>query len=211
MRTDDLIADLAARPWPATRPAFRLAAAMLGGWIVALAGFALVLGSPIAAVDETGATPFALKLGYTLALTFIAAAVALAAGRPGQHLKLRALLMALPVGVVLLAAALELLDRPSAHWADLLFGSTSVSCVASIAIASVPVFFGVIWAFRVLAPTQLRLAGFLAGLSAGTAGAVAYALYCRETTASFLLASYTPGMLVPAAIGALAGPKLLRW
>lgn len=211
MRTDDLIADLAARPWPATRPAFRLAFAMLTGWAVALLGFVLVLGPPFAAVAETGTTPFALKLGYTLALTVIIAAVALAAGRPGQSLRARSMLIALPLGVVLAATALEFSSTPSAGWDFLLFGSTSVTCVAAITIASVPVFIGAVWAFRVLAPTRLGLAGFLAGLSAGAAGALAYALYCKETTASFLLASYTPGMLIPAIIGALIGPRLLRW
>jgi hypothetical protein len=211
MRTDDLIAELAARPWPATRPAFRLAVAIIAGWAIALIGFVLALGPPLAAVAKTGSTPFALKLGYTLSLTIITAAVVLAAGRPGQRLGSRAMLIGLPVAVIVAATALELSSTPSARWDFLLFGSTTLHCIGSIAIASVPVLLGVIWAFRTLAPTQLRLAGFLAGLSAGAAGALAFALYCEETTASFLLASYTPGMLIPAIIGALLGPRLLRW
>lgn len=211
MRTDDLIAELAARPWPATRPAVRLAFAMIAGWAVALIGFLVVLGAPLAAAAKTGPTPFAMKLGYTLALTIIAAAIALAAGRPGQRLGPRALLITLPVAVILAAATLELVATPPANWNDLLFGSTTIHCLVSIAVASVPVFLAVIWALRAFAPTQLRLAGFLAGLSAGAAGALAFALYCEETTASFLLASYSLGMLFPAIIGALLGPRLLRW
>lgn len=211
MRTDDLIAELAARPWPATRPALRMAIAIITGWAVALIGFVLVLGPPLAAVAKTGTTPFALKLGYTLALTIITAALAFAAGRPGQRLSSRALLIGLPVIVIVAATALELSSTPSAGWDFLLFGSTTIHCVVSIAVSSVPVFLAVIWAFRALAPTQLRLAGFLAGLSAGAASALAFALYCEETTASFLLASYTPGMLIPAIVGALLGPRLLRW
>lgn len=211
MRTDDLIAELAAHPSPAARPALRLAFAMIAGWAVALIGLVLALGPPLAAVAKTGATPFALKVGYTLALTIITATLALAAGRPGQPLKLRAMLITLPVAVVAVAAALELTAMPPEHWTDLLFGSTTFHCIASIAVASLPVFIGTIWGFRVLAPTRLALAGFLAGLSAGAAGAVAFALYCEEATASFLLASYTPGMLIPAMIGALLGSRLLRW
>ena len=62
-----------------------------------------------------------------------------------------------------------------------------------------------------MAPTRPAVAGLLAGLSSGGAAAAAYALYCPDTTASFLLAAYTPGALVPAIAGYLLGPKLLRW
>jgi hypothetical protein len=211
MRTDDLIAGLAARPWPATRPALRLAFAMITGWIVALLALVVFLGAPLAAVGQTGTTPFALKLGYTSALTLLTAGLAVAAGKPGRRLGLRSLLVALPVALIALAATIELTTTPMDGWHAMIFGSTFTTCVAAISLAALPVFAAAIWAFRVLAPTRLALAGFLAGLNAGAAGAVAYALYCPETTASFLLAGYTPGMLVPAIVGGLLGPSLLRW
>lgn len=211
MQTDDLIIELAARPWPATRPAIRLGFAMILGWAVAMVGFVLVLGPPMKAVTLTGTTPFALKLGYSLALAIVTAAVALAAGRPGQRVGPRLLLIAVPVAVVATAAVLELKSAPPTSWRDLLFGSTSLTCITAISIASVPVFIAVMWAFKALAPTRLTLAGMVSGMSAGAAGAVAYALYCKETTAAFLLASYTPGILIPALIGALLGSRLLRW
>ncbi len=56
MRTDELIADLAARPWPATRPAVRLAFAMIAAWAVSFAGLVALRGSPLAAVAQTGVT-----------------------------------------------------------------------------------------------------------------------------------------------------------
>jgi hypothetical protein len=93
----------------------------------------------------------------------------------------------------------------------MLFGSSFAGCVFAISIASLPIFAALVWAFNSLAPTRPAVAGFFAGFSAGSAGAVAYALYCDETTASFLLVSYTVGILVPALIGALAGERLLRW
>ncbi len=211
MRTDDLIADLATRPWPATRPAVRLAFAMIAGWAGALAGLLLLRGSPLAAVAETGVTPFAMKLGYSLALTVIAAAAALAAGRPGHSPWPRFLLIALPLAVIAASAILELGSVPRDAWPGLLFGSSFAGCVAAISIASLPVFGALVWAFRELAPIRPAVAGFLAGLSAGGAGAVAYALYCDETTATFLLGSYTTGVLVPAVAGALLGRGFLRW
>jgi hypothetical protein len=211
MRTDDLIANLAGRPSPAARPAARLAAAVFCGWLLALAGMVAVLGPPLAAVPDTGATPFALKVGYTVALAALAAFAALAAGRPGQRVAPRLLMVGLPVLLIGAAAVLELASAPRASWDGLMFGSTFETCFLAISLASIPLFAAIAWAFRSLAPTQPALAGMLAGLSAGAAGAVAYAAYCPETTASFLLVSYTPGIIGPAIAGALLGPRLLRW
>jgi hypothetical protein len=211
MRTDELIADLAARPWPATRPAVRLAFAMIAAWVVSFAGLVVLRGSPLAAVPETGVTPFAMKLGYSLALAMLAGTAAFAAGRPGQSPWRRAMLLALPFAVILASAMIELAQEPREAWMGMLFGSSFLGCIAAISIASLPVFGALVWAFRELAPTRPAVAGFLIGLSAGGAGAVAYALYCDETTASFLLASYTAGVLVPAVVGALFGRRILRW
>jgi hypothetical protein len=211
MRTDELIADLAARPWPATRPAVRLAFAMIAAWAVSFAGLVALRGSPLAAVAQTGVTPFAMKLGYSLALAMLAGTAAFAAGRPGQSPWRRAMLLALPFAVILASAMIELAQEPRDAWMGMLFGSSFLGCIAAISIASLPVFGALVWAFRELAPTRPSVAGFLIGLSAGGTGAVAYALYCDETTASFLLASYTVGVLVPAMVGALLGHRILRW
>ena len=46
---------------------------------------------------------------------------------------------------------------------------------------------------------------------AGAIGALVYLLYCPEMAPPFLLVWYTLGMLLPAALGALVGPRVLRW
>jgi hypothetical protein len=211
MRTDDLIADLSQSPWPTVRPAVRVAAAMIGGWLIALVGLMLIVGPPLTAVAETGATPFALKVGFTLALAIVSTLAALAAGRPGQRLTPQLALIGLPFVVIAMAAGIELYSVGPGAWESLLLGTSFFSCMTAVSLASVPVLAGMFWAYRELAPTRPTLAGFLTGLSAGAAAAVAYALYCTETTASFLIAAYTPAMLVPACIGALLGSRLLRW
>jgi len=53
--------------------------------------------------------------------------------------------------------------------------------------------------------------GAAAGLLAGAAGALIYALHCPEMDAPFLAIWYLPGMLIPTAAGTLLGPRLLRW
>ena len=62
-----------------------------------------------------------------------------------------------------------------------------------------------------LAPTRLRLAGASVGLLAGAAGACVYAFHCPELAAPFLGTWYVLGMAIPTALGALLGPRVLRW
>jgi hypothetical protein len=64
---------------------------------------------------------------------------------------------------------------------------------------------------RGLAPTRLRLAGAGVGLLAGAAGAFVYAFHCPELAAPFLGMWYLLGMAIPTALGALLGPRALRW
>lgn len=210
-RTDQLIAELASSQAPTARPRLRIAGAIIAGWLAAVAGLAMMEGPPLAAVAHTGAAAFAVKLGYSLALASLSAIAAIAAGRPGRTVSSPIAMMALPLLVLLAVALVELTSADRAAWAGMLFGSHYWNCFASVSLASLPVLAGMLWAFRTLAPTQLALAGFLVGLSAGATGAVAFALYCHEATASFLVTAYTPAMLVPAAIGALLGARLLRW
>ena len=211
MRTDDLIAELAAASVPEVRPAKRVVLAMLAGWLVALLGLVMVFGPPLAAVARTGMIPFMVKTGFAVAFTAAAVNAALAAGRPGRKLGARIALIAAPFIVLMALAMVEMNSTPESARSGLVFGTTFASCAIAIALGSVPVLVATLWAYREMAPTRPDLGGLLAGLSSGAAAALAYALYCPETTASFLLAAYTPGALAPAIAGYLVGPKLLRW
>jgi len=211
MRTDDLISTMAETPWPRLSPALRLAIAMLGGWLVALLGMVLVLGPPLAALPATGLLPFAVKTGFTAALTALSVFAVIAAGRPGQRLVARLMLIGGPFLFLAALAGLEMSSTPSEAWRGLFLGSTSATCISAIILASIQVLISVLWPYRAYAPTRPAVAGLLAGTSSGAAAAFAYALYCPETTASFLLVSYTPGIAVAAVAGALLGGRLLRW
>jgi hypothetical protein len=184
---------------------------MIGGILLAIVGLVVAFGSPLQPVAERGLAASSLKLIYPLLVALFGAAAALAAGRPGD----RPIRRLLPIGVALVVigiiAAIEISAASPADRAETVFGSTFGSCVAAVALASIPVFAGLTWAFRLLAPVRPALAGFIIGLTSGGAGAAAYALYCPETTHAFLLGAYTPAMLIPALIGAIAGDKLLRW
>jgi hypothetical protein len=90
-------------------------------------------------------------------------------------------------------------------------GDSSAACVVSIAVLAMPTFIAAFWAMQGLAPTRPALAGAFAGLLAGAAGALVYAWHCPEMAAPFIATWYLLGIAVPAVVGALLGPVLLRW
>ena len=94
---------------------------------------------------------------------------------------------------------------------QLVWGTTWRTCVFNIGAIGLPVFVAAFLALRGLAPTRPALAGGAAGALAGGAGAAVYALHCPELQAPFLAVWYVLGMAVPVAVGALLGPRLLRW
>ena len=110
-----------------------------------------------------------------------------------------------------LLAALSLWDAAPAARERLIYGVSWSVCPLYIAGLSLPAFIAVWWALRDSAPTRPALAGAAAGLTAGGIGAAAYALYCPEMAAPFVGIWYLLGMLIPATLGALLGPLLLKW
>ena len=90
-------------------------------------------------------------------------------------------------------------------------GHSALMCPWRILAISAPAFAAIVWGLRALAPTRLALAGAAAGVLAGGIGATIYGLYCQETTAMFVATWYTLGLAGCAGIGALLGPRLLRW
>lgn len=94
---------------------------------------------------------------------------------------------------------------------SLIMGVSALHCPFLILGFALPVFAGNIWILRAAAPTRLRLAGFAAGLAAGAAGAWVYSWFCNENGMAFVAIWYTLGILGVGAIGALSGPRLLRW
>jgi hypothetical protein len=90
-------------------------------------------------------------------------------------------------------------------------GKTWRVCPFNIAMLSIPGFIAVFWALKGLAPTRLALTGAAGGLLAGSTATLAYCLHCPEMGIPFWGAWYVLGMLLPAVVGAVLGPRLLRW
>jgi hypothetical protein len=154
---------------------------------------------------------FWMKAGYALALAAAGALALERLGRPGERAPIGMALATLAALAVLALALRELASLPREAWMPNLKGHSWRVCSLRIAALSLPGFLATLWALRRMAPTRPRLAGAAAGLMAGGLGAAAYGLACNETAATFLASWYSLGMLAWVAVGALAGPRLLRW
>ena len=213
MKTDELIAMLATGVAPVAPglPARRLRAGLLLGAMGALALLLLGYGVRPDLAQAAGEPMLWVKFGFPAALAATAALLVLRLSHPGMRLGALGLGLLLPVLAMLVLAGTVLLGAEEPQRAALLLGGTWKSCSASIALLSSPVFVALLWVLHGLAPTRLRLAGASAGLLAGAVGTFVYAFHCPEMAAPFLAAWYGLGMLVPALLGALLGPRLLRW
>lgn len=213
MRTDDLVGLLAGGETrvEAGVPARRFTVAMAAGAMASTVLMASWLGVRRELLDDAANPMIWVKFGFAAVLAAVCLAAALRLSRPGVKLGGLPALVAVPFVIVWVLAGVALLGAAPAQREALVFGETWAQCPFNIAALSVPVFFGVLWAMRGLAPTRLRLAGAAAGLLSGATGALVYALHCPELAAPFLGLWYVLGILIPAAVGAATGPRLLRW
>jgi len=119
--------------------------------------------------------------------------------------------LALPVACVWAAGITVVYRAAPADRAIALLGHSWRSCPFNILLLSIPGFIAIFYAMASLAPTRLPFAGAAAGLLAGTLAAVAYCFHCPEMSPAFWSIWYLLGMAIVTAIGALLGPRLLRW
>jgi len=211
MKTELLLDLLARQSGPAPRHVVqtRLATAVgLGALASAMATVGVLgLNSGLASMG----TALVIKLAYVIGLVVGGFYLADRISRPGaSHRRAAATLAAVVLAMAAVALALALL-APGEAGHTVVLGRSWKSCPWRVLALSLPALAALFWALRGLAPTRARLAGWAAGLLAGSLGALGYALYCPELSAAFVFVWYTLGILATAAIGAALGPRLLRW
>jgi hypothetical protein len=213
MKTEDLIARLAAQTRPVARGALlrRLLLSMAIGAAVATV-LVLLLYGPRAdlGIAVTG-TPFWMKAIFSGSIAILAFFAIARAARPHARLNTLPALLAIPFVLVIAVAVNELnATAPSERLATWL-GHTWRSCPFSIAGLSLAPLALLMLALRESAPAQPAVAGAIAGLVSGGIAATAYGLHCPEASASFVATWYALGILVSALLGAFAGRRLLQW
>lgn len=213
MRTDELIAMLANGADAVESHALRRRYSLALGW--GACGTTLLMAIMLGVRPDLAAAArlpmFWVKLAFPAALLAGALLATIRLSRPGVALGGVPAAIAAPVLALWLLAAVILLGAAPGEREKLVFGDTWASCLFYIAILSVPLLGALLWAMKGCAPTRLALAGAAAGLLAGAGGALVFTLSCTEMAAPFIGIWYLLGMLIPTALGAMLGPRLLRW
>ncbi|WP_404478711.1 DUF1109 domain-containing protein [Novosphingobium sp. BL-52-GroH] len=213
MNTDDLIRELAREVGPVSRNAMRhrIVIGAVAGGIVSAVLIVLSLGPRADLAVAMGGFSFWMKWSFTLSLAVAGMAMAMQLARPDGG-RLRGLwLGTVPVALLVGVGLVELTQTPSADWLAMWLGHSWQVCSLIVFTLSIPIFAGLLWAFRRLAPTRLRAAGAAAGLLSGAFSATIYCIHCPEVSAIFVLTWYSLGILLATLLGALLGPRLLRW
>lgn len=213
MNTDQLIEALARDIAPVPRHAVgrRLAVGIALGAIGTLVLIVCWLGFNPQLDIAIRQYSFWLKWGYTFSLSVCAVVATMQLARPDSGRLGWLWVMALPVALLAAIAILEMSRVPSVQWLAMWLGETWSQCPSTVFLLSLPIFAGLLWSFRRMAPTRLRAAGASAGLAAGAWAAMLYCLHCPEVSAIFVLTWYTLGIGFAALLGALVGPRLMRW
>lgn len=212
MRTDDLILALAQGLPPAPRHLIpsRIALGLAAGVAASLALFSALLGPRPDLMLALGTAPFWSKVTYSVltaaaALWWVARLARPDTSATGIWLVALPALLYLPVGIW------ELVQTDPSRWAESLLGHGWRDCTWQMLGLAVPLFAGLLWAFRAFAPTDPESAGAAAGMGACGVGSLIFSLHCGSNTAVFVLAWYTLAFIIAGGVGAMLGRRLLRW
>ncbi len=213
MKTDDLISMLASdagtvepRVWQQ-----RYGLALGAGVIASVILMTMLLDLRPDFSEATRLPMFWVKFAFPATLAAGALFAVVRLSLPGMQLGYVSSALAAPVLVIWLLGAIALTGAEPDERSAMIFGQTWQYCPVYVTILSMPTFVLLMGVMKTLAPTRLVLAGAAAGLLAGALGALVYALHCPEMDAPFLGVWYLLGMLIPTALGALIGPRWLKW
>jgi hypothetical protein len=212
METEQLIRTLAADSAHRARPvSFVLAIALLAAAPVSVAIFFAGLGVRPDVMTAMHNPFFNLKFVETLALAISAIALSLHLSRPEASLRGWAWLLLIPVGILAAAIAGEMMLPQRVPMMTRLIGNNSRVCMTAIPLMSLPLLGGALIGLRHGAPTRPAVAGAIAGLVSAGLAATLYASHCTDDSPLFVATWYTIATALMAAIGALAGSKILRF
>lgn len=210
MKTDDLIAALAADTLPRLTVGQRLARSLPVAFAVAVALFALMRGvrPDLAAALASDAV---LKTFVPLIVAAVAGALALGLARPeGRPVRLTlalALLGALVLGMFLVALG----DDASMGLSASLGKPSLVTCLTTVPALALPLLAAALWSLSAGATASPSRTGAIGGLAAGALAAALYSLHCDQDTALFVIPAYGTAILMVTLAGGVAGLLLLRW
>lgn len=210
MKTDELIAALAADTTPRAAPAARLVIALAAG--LAVSALALVfVWHTRPDLAAALASPAVAKTVLPVILALAALWLARGITRPEARLRAERAL----VGALMLAALGAIgwgLARDGvAGLLAALETPNLITCLVSVPALSALPMAGTLWAMKGGAPASPSRAGAAAGLVSAAAATALYSLHCPEDSLLFFLPAYGFAILTVVGLGALIGRRLLRW
>jgi hypothetical protein len=212
METDQLIRTLAADNAHRAQPVgFMLTLALLAAAPVSVAMFFAGLGVRPDVMTAMHNPLFDLKFAVTLALAIPAIAISLHLSRPEASLHGWAWLLLIPAGFLVAGISGEMMMPQRLPMMTRLVGTNSRTCLTAIPLMSLPLLAAVLFGLRHGAPTRPAVAGAIAGLLSAGLAATLYASHCTDDSPLFVATWYTIATALVAAIGALAGSKVLRF
>lgn len=213
MKTDDLVAMLATGhvAVPRRGAGWRIGLAVLAGLPLSFAILFAEYGLRRDLMQALSWPMFWVKVLFPLCIAAAAFVMVQRLARPGVAVQRSWLGAVLPVLAIWALAVVAWFAVPIEERMPSLMGQSWRICALSIGFMALPIFVATLVALKNLAPTRPALAGAAAGALAGGVGAAVYALHCMELTAPFLAVWYVSGIAVPVLVGAVLGPRLLRW
>ncbi len=211
MKTIDLIATLASGAGPAQRLLIgRNLMLVIVSSLIMCSAISLAVRGLVPEAMWTGAALWT-KLCFASALSVCGAFLMHGLAFPGRRAITAYRLAALVAFSMALIGIFSTLNIPPGARLPYLLGKTALICPWAIPLLSLPALGLLLHLMKRFAPTDLRSAGFAAGLLAGAIAAAGYALSCQEEAIGFVAVWYSLGILLAAGLGAFAGPRLLRW
>jgi hypothetical protein len=212
MDTDQLIRTLAADNAHHARPVgFALMLALLAAAPVSLLTFFAALGVRPDVMTAMHNPFFDLKFAVTLALAISAIAVSLHLSRPEASLRGFGWWLLVPAGILIAGISGEMMMPQRAPMMTRLVGNNSTACMSAIPVMSLPLLAGALYGLRQGAPARPAVAGAVAGMLSAGLAATLYASHCTDDSPLFVATWYTIATAAVAAIGALAGRRVLRY
>ncbi len=213
MKTDDLITLLARNEPAPDRAALSrtLLALVVGGVLVSFLFVYFLLQLNPALGTIVASLWFWVRFAFIASLAGLTWWTLRRLGKPGVAAQVRWWPLLVPFVALGLLASVLLMQAPPETRMAMLMGTTWRVCSMLIALVSLPLLVAAVLIVRHFAPTRLRFTGAVLGLFAGAMAALVYTLHCPELSPAFLVVWYSLGMLIPAAVGAALGERLLRW
>jgi hypothetical protein len=212
MDTDRLIRTLAADNAHRERSVgLVLTLALLTAAPFSLAMFLMELGVRPDVMTAMRNPFFDLKFLVTLALALPAIAIAIHLSRPEVSTRGWTWLLLIPVGLLGIGIASEMMMPQRLPMMTRLVGSNSRTCLMAIPLLSLPLLAAALIGLRHGAPARPALAGAFAGLASAGLAATLYASHCTDDSPLFVATWYTLATALVTAVGALVGSRMLRF